>query len=101
MKSTLKGFFVCDKCREDCHNGVDEVGVFGPDNCPAAYFPRKQRVGCLAGYCDTPCSLQKETTDLTMEQMIDLVRYLGDYLNEFLITTDDSECASDGVGGNA
>jgi hypothetical protein len=84
-KLTLKGFFVCNKCRNDCHNGRDAEGVFGPDCCPLAYFPRKQRIGCLGPYCDTPCSLQSDESDLTLKQLIDLIYYLGNRLNGFLI----------------
>lgn len=87
-KLTLKGFFVCDKCRDECRNGEDEVGVFGPDCCPEAYFPRKQRIGCLGVYCDTPCHRQISGSDLTMGQLINLVMYLGGELNGFLVKDD-------------
>jgi hypothetical protein len=85
-KLTLKGFFVCEKCRDECLNKEDEFGVAGPDRCPVAYFPRKQRIGCLGHYCDTPCYRQISGSDLTMEQLINLVYYLGKELNKVVIT---------------
>ena len=85
MKVSLKGFFVCDKCREQCFDGVDEVGPFGPNSCAKAYHPRKQVIDCLGPYCDQPCPLQKGATELTFTQLIDLVNYLGDELNTHLV----------------
>lgn len=84
--ATLKGFFVCNQCRATCSNGDDEVGPFGPDRCPEAYHPRKQRLNCLGPYCDRPCALQEEVSDLTYDQLIALTLYLADYLDTFLIT---------------
>ena len=84
-KLSLKGFFVCDKCRCYCSNGIDDVGPYGPDICESTYFPRKQNVGCLGQYCDTPCELQKSESDLTKEQLIQLIMYLGKELNTVLI----------------
>lgn len=82
---SLKGFFVCDKCRELCQDGADEVGLYGPNSCVFAYFPRKQRVACLGPYCDCPCALQKPDSDLTMDQLIRLVVYLARELNQQLL----------------
>lgn len=84
-KLSLKGFFVCNNCKCYCSNGEDCVGPFGPDRCEKAYFPRKQNVDCLGKYCDTPCELQTVDTDLTREQLINLVMYLGTELNKVLI----------------
>ena len=80
----LKGFFVCNRCRNNCANGCDEIGPFGPDNCVGAYYPRKQRVTCLGKYCDDPCEYQEES-DLTMEQLVVLVKYLTVEINKHLI----------------
>ena len=85
----LKAFFVCDNCRCYCSNGCDEVGLYGPDNCEKAYFPRKQNIGCLGQFCDTPCELQRAESDVTIQQYINLIMYLGEELNKFLISTDD------------
>lgn len=81
----LKEFFVCNKCRCYCSNGIDEVGPYGPDLCMKNYFPRKQNIDCLGPYCDMPCELQSAKSDLTMEQLINLVMYLGKELNKTLI----------------
>ena len=90
-KLTLKGFFVCHRCRSSCSNGEDGVGPYGPDRCPEAYFPRKQRIGCLGPWCDTPCHLQTEDSDLSQKHLIDLVMYLGTELNRHLITEPSQE----------
>jgi hypothetical protein len=82
---SLKGFFVCDKCRRDCRDGCDAVGLFGPQSCVFAYFPRKQRIGCLGPWCDVPCDLRKDASDLRMEQMVRLVKFLTVELNRYLI----------------
>ena len=83
----IKPFFVCHQCRASCSNGEDEVGVYGPDRCPAAYTPRKQEIGCLGPLCDRdfPCELQAEKSDVTEEQWARLVAYLTVELNKFLI----------------
>lgn len=82
--SSLKGFFVCAQCRRDCRDGCDEVGLFGPNSCVFAYFPRKQRIGCLGPQCDLPCDLQKDVSDLQMEQMVRLVKFLTVELNKHI-----------------
>ena len=82
IELNLKGFFVCNKCRDQCYNGCDTVGVFGPDFCPKAYFPRKQSIKCLGPLCDVPCELQEVESDVTIEQLVNLIMYLGTKLNE-------------------
>lgn len=83
--NSIKGFFVCDKCRSSCHDGCDEVGLYGPNSCVFAYFPRKQHIKCLGPYCDSPCNLQQTESDLTLEQLLRLVRFLTAELNKHLL----------------
>lgn len=85
-KGTLKGFFVCDKCRSLCKDGCDSVGLYGPNSCVFAYYPRKQFIKCLGPYCDTPCKLKQKESDLTIDQLIKLTMFLTDELNKVLIT---------------
>ena len=85
-KGTLKGFFVCDMCRQSCKDGCDDVGLYGPNSCVFAYHPRKQFINCLGPYCDIPCKLQRKESDLTIEQLIKLTMFLTDELNKVLIT---------------
>ena len=80
----LKGMFVCNRCRKSCKNGSDEVGVYGPDNCVEAYFPRKQKIACLGKYCEQPCELIQDS-DLTFDALINAVKYLGDLVNHYIM----------------
>lgn len=79
VECTLKGFFVCNRCRlecdgsDDCMNDLEEL------------HPRKQEIGCLGGYCDDPCDLKQDHSELTVQHLIPLVKYLGNRLNTFLI----------------
>jgi len=85
-KLSLRGFFVCNKCRSNCFDGKDEIGPFGPNECPKEYFPRKQEIGCLGQLCDNPCELQVPESDVSTQQYINLIMYLGKQLNELIIT---------------
>ena len=82
----LKEAFVCNHCRQfcegTCSKELEEI-ICGKriDN---DLYPRKQLIGCLGKYCDKPCKLQKEESDLTFEQCIKLIYYLGNKLNKEL-----------------
>jgi len=79
-KVDLKGFFVCNWCRSQCP-GSDECE---DEIANGDLFPRKQKIECLGEYCDRPCELQSDST-LETEQLIVLIKYLGNYLNTFLV----------------
>lgn len=81
----IKGFFVCDQCRTICHDGEDDQGRYGPRNCPVVYPDRKKEIGCLGKFCDAPCELRKEGTDLTLDIAVDLISYLTIEINKLLI----------------
>lgn len=89
--NSIKGFFVCQKCRIKCKDGSDKIGLYGPNSCVFAYFPRKQYVNCLGPYCDEPCEHRTETSDLTIEQLLNLVKFLTKELNSRLVITDEHE----------
>ena len=83
----MRGFFVCDNCRTFCNGTcsteLEEIkSGLRIDN---ELYPRKQLITCLGKYCDTPCELQKNESDLTLEQCIILIEYLGERLNKELI----------------
>ena len=89
----LKEAFICDYCRNICKAGCHEemverlkTGKINPTD--PDFYPRKQIITCLGKYCQHPCQYQREETDLTMEQLINLVKFLGTKLNEFLIKKD-------------
>ena len=48
-------------------------------------YPRKQLIGCLGKFCDKPCELQKEETDLTLDKCVNLIKYLGQKCNDLII----------------
>ncbi len=72
----IKGLFVCNQCRQICHDGEDEYGKYGPNLCPETYPGRKTRIGCLGDLCDRPCELKKSGTDLTPEIAAPVLKYL-------------------------
>ena len=89
----LKGSFICHKCRFICDGGsYSEIqkqlsGEIKPtdDNYDPDLYPRKQIITCLGPYCDDPCQFQKLETDLTLEQAITLIKWMGNKLNKLLI----------------
>ena len=83
--NSIKPLFVCNKCRSECKNGIDSVGPYGPDNCPIAYPTRKFNIGCLANFCDWPCELKSDSTDLTLELAIRVIKGLVIECNKLLI----------------
>ena len=83
--NNIKGFFVCNRCRETCKDGLDDVGPYGPNSCVKAYYPRKQYIKCLGSYCDSPCGFREKISDVTVEQLINLVKFLTIELNKHLI----------------
>jgi hypothetical protein len=76
----LRGSFVCNKCRDECQSEQE---------CETDCFPRKQRISCLGPYCDDPCERQQNESDLTLEQLIILTKFLGNELNKFLVRNDE------------
>jgi hypothetical protein len=72
----LRHSFVCNRCRRDC---IGESGECESD------YPRKQRIGCLGKHCDDPCELQQTESDLTLDHLIALSKYLGGKLNGLLV----------------
>lgn len=80
MKLLLREFFVCNHCRATCTNAPN-----CSEDLKGDLFPRKQFVECLGKHCDKPCELQQESS-LKIEQLIILVKYLGNELNKLLIT---------------
>ena len=87
-KFYIKDAFVCNHCRTvckgTCSKELEEIekGIRENDDL----FPRKQLIGCLGKYCDKPCHLRKNDSDLTIEHLLRLTKYLGDKLNETLST---------------
>ena len=81
----LRETVVCNNCRINCKGNCSEV-LRNPNH--PEYIDlvgRKHLINCLGKYCDEPCDLQLEETDITMEILIEKVLYLGNKLNEFLI----------------
>lgn len=79
MKLKLRQCFVCNNCRTNCPSGEQCT-----EETDTILYPRKQRVECLGEWCDQPCEL-KQPSDLTMAQLVTLVKYLGTELNGHLI----------------
>lgn len=80
--NSIKGGFVCNKCRRECSDGEDSVGPFGPNNCALAYPGRKIEITCLGPLCDEPCDLRKEECEVTKEILCYKIRYLTSELNK-------------------
>lgn len=81
----IKGFFVCDSCRQTCIDGSDSIGLYGPNSCVFSSHPRKQYIRCLGKYCDIPCKLRRKESDITIDKLITLVKYLTKELNKHLM----------------
>jgi hypothetical protein len=47
-------------------------------------YPRKQPITCLGRFCDEPCKLRQEETDLDIETLVTLVKYLGTKCNDLI-----------------
>jgi len=79
----LRGHFVCNNCVETCGNCIPELTTIknGGEIEDKNLYPRKQLIGCLGKYCDDPCKLQKEQSDLTIEHLIKLCTWMGKKLN--------------------
>ena len=87
MQFYLKEAFVCNHCRQfcegTCSKELEEIEKgLRVDN---DLYPRKQLIGCLGKFCDKPCELQKEETDLTLDKCINLIKYLGQKCNDLII----------------
>lgn len=82
----LKDAFVCNHCRQTCGGtcSVEIEEILNGTRENDGLYPRKQLIGCLGDYCDKPCGFRKAGTDLTYEQLVTLVKYLGNRLNEEL-----------------
>jgi hypothetical protein len=80
----LQGHFVCDRCRQECGACISELErvAKGEEIEDKNLYPRKQLIGCLGPYCDKPCFRQKKTTDLTLDHMTMLARWMGNKLNK-------------------
>lgn len=85
MNLKLRQCFVCNNCRTNCPSGPACTA-----DLDTVLYPRKQYVDCLGEWCDQPCELRKEHSDLKMEQLVVLVRYLGTELNRHLIKSNDT-----------
>jgi hypothetical protein len=84
----LRDHFVCNNCRAICSGQCWlelEKLQNGEDIEDKDLYPRKQLIGCLGQYCDKPCKLQKKESDLKIDHLINLSKYLGVKLNEFLM----------------
>jgi hypothetical protein len=82
----VEKFFICNNCRSTC----DSSNQCTKDLLDGDLYPRKQAVECLGKWCDDPCDLQQEG-NLNIEQLIVLVKFLGDELNKLLVESSQSE----------
>ncbi|MCL2312220.1 MAG: hypothetical protein FWC41_07015 [Firmicutes bacterium] len=87
MKYILRGSFVCDNCRKNCESTCSQElnEIYHGIRIDDELYPRKQLIGCLGEYCDEPCFLRKEKSDLTIEQCINLIKYMGNKLMENIL----------------
>ena len=76
----LRGSFICNNCLANCKTSDECI------NDIEALYPRKQQIGCLGEFCDSPCELQKES-DLTIEALVTLTKFLGGELNKYLLSS--------------
>lgn len=83
IEPKLRQFFVCNNCRTNCPSGTECSEELLTDGNPL--FPRKQYIECLGEWCDSPCALRKENSDIKISQLIILVKYLGTQLNNQLM----------------
>lgn len=90
IKWILRGHFVCNNCRKTCSASCSEELERierGEEIEDQNLYPRKQLIGCLGQYCETPCRLQTEKSDLTIDHLIKLCQWMGNKLNQFYTRT--------------
>lgn len=86
MEFKIKDAFVCNFCREKCGGPCNQeiLDILNGRKENNDLYPRKQIISCLGQYCDKPCELQKDKSDLTIDQCVLLIKYLGQKLNDVL-----------------
>lgn len=95
-KTDIKGLFICDFCRNDCHgtchDELTDILEHGakPDSKGLDLVGRKQIVKCLGPYCTKPCQHQMDEftpydSEDGLKPLFDSLKYLTWRLNNELI----------------
>ncbi len=83
---SINGNFVCEHCRQECGHCIDELETIknGGEIEDKELYPRKQLIKCLGKYCQHPCQYYNDETDLTVDQCVKLINWMGTKIHKMM-----------------